>query len=81
MEVPGFERRCGNCGFLDKGGRLRPDVGGVKADIKLVLCPRNSLMLLGTRLVSMVLERYAQEFREKLGIRTLEPPFKIGGVT
>jgi hypothetical protein len=23
----------GGCGFLDKGGRLRPDAGGVKADI------------------------------------------------
>lgn len=39
------------------------------------------LLLPGTRLVSMVLERYAQEFREKLGIRTLEPPVDVGGVT
>lgn len=39
------------------------------------------LLLPGTRLVCMVLERYAQEFRERLGIRTLEPPFEIGGVT
>jgi hypothetical protein len=29
----------------------------------------------------MVLDRYVQEFREKLGIRTLEPPFEIGGAT
>lgn len=39
------------------------------------------LLLPGTRLVCMVLERYAQEFREKLGIRTLEPPVDVGGVT
>ena len=39
------------------------------------------LLLPGTRLVTVVLERYAQEFRERLGIRTLEPPFEIGGVT
>ncbi len=39
------------------------------------------LLLPGTRLVCMVLERYAQEFRERLGIRTLEPPVDVGGVT
>jgi DNA-binding transcriptional LysR family regulator len=39
------------------------------------------LLLPGTRLVCMVLERYAEEFRERLGIRTLEPPVDVGGVT
>lgn len=39
------------------------------------------LLLPGSRLHCLVLERYGRDFEDKLGLKLLEPPFALSGVT